>query len=461
MNRKLVFCIVAVWIISVLRMGVAFPNGGITVRSSVLGTGNPVFRDMPDVKLISEKLFMKLNYEYTDVKVNYILWNDSDEDYVDLDYGFPIDYAGRENSIDDRNEIRAQNIQFTLDGRPLEFKSTPEKVHNKEREVCRKWCFTNLSLPNHSFITLEVSYSVLNGYIEEGFSPLMLHDFEGKGAFLTYDFSPASHWGDGIIRDFYVEVDATDIRLSGKQEYHPYYELRYMREEEFGFSDDIIQKGIACEGLELKQEGNLFTYRARNFDLKKAAPLYLFHGYSPKLSTVLSKKVSPDKYKLSGFSETAQYPISHLSDMNLETAWVVPQGGIGESIEITLKEKKQILSGITIVNGYMKNEKTYTENNRLKKIRIQIKEKKKEEYSEGYDIDFPDTPYETIYFENLIHTLGWIDFFDYYSSEIHENYYQGDDQYDNYPESYKITILEVYPGTKYNDTCISELLLFD
>lgn len=427
-----------------------FGNGAIIISSPVMGTGDPVFVSMPDVQLISEKLQFKLNYEYTDVKVKYILWNNSDKDYKSLDYGFPMDYTELQDPNDFVDLWRypyLKDISFKLDGKPLDFTDRSEDILKEgERALCRKWHFTKISIPKRSFISLEVNYSVLNGYVQDGFPPLFL-DLDGYSGFLAYDFSPASHWGDGIIRDFYVEVDATEVSMSGMGLGGSYYFISGQEDVYEG----LEQKNFYNQAFDFEKQGNVYTYRTRNFDLKKAKPLYLSYSYCNELKNVLSKKINGDKYSVATSIETTKYPKSNLSDMNLETAWVAPNGGIGEWIEFTFKEKEFYSTGFTLVNGYIKNETMYKENNRIKKILIQVKNRQQEGYNEGIVMELEDIAYEPVFFENLVCHSYWIDAYSY------ANDYEEDLEK---VEKLKITILEVYPGTKYNDTCISEILLY-
>jgi len=435
-----------------------FGNGGITTYSSVIGTGNPTFIDMPDVKLISEKLYIEFDRAYSNIKVKYILWNDSDKDYTDLNYGFPIDYMVglRDGPPAEWKDSYLKYILFRANGDVLNHTNSPEALYNKEHAVYRKWHYTNISIKKHSFLTLEVEYSVMNGYVIDGHSPLLLADFEWAGSYLLYDFSPASHWGDGIIRDFYIQVDAGALALSGEYGYFPYYFPGEHHTDE-DYNTKVAENRVYSQSFDLKKEGNIYTYRARNFDLKNAKPLSICYGYAQDLEYVLSKKLNSDKYNVTVSTETAEYPKTNLTDMNLETAWIAPKGGINEWVEFTFKNQAGV-SGFTIVNGYMKSESTYYENNRIKEIQLDIKEKKKEK-ANTFTFTFEDSEYQPLYFENLIDRLDWIDFFDHVSDDAISIYNNTDSE--NYIEKVRITILDIYPGTKYNDSCISEILFFE
>lgn len=101
------------------------------------------------------------------------------------------------------------------------------------------------------------------------------------------------------------------------------------------------------------------------------------------------------------------------------------------------------------MGAYYKNEQTYSENNRIKTIKVEIKPLG-ENWVQAYQSDYlEDTPYRHFYFENMFDVGSYedlfiVDFFDITTNpEI---------------ERVRITIEDVYPGSKYNDTCVSEIL---
>jgi hypothetical protein len=62
-----------------------FGNGDPTTQLSALyASANPAPRDIVDVQVMSEKLYICPGY-YSEVRVEYVLWNNSDKDYIDLE----------------------------------------------------------------------------------------------------------------------------------------------------------------------------------------------------------------------------------------------------------------------------------------------------------------------------------------------------------------------------------------
>ncbi|OAB41695.1 discoidin domain-containing protein [Paenibacillus glacialis] len=117
------------------------------------------------------------------------------------------------------------------------------------------------------------------------------------------------------------------------------------------------------------------------------------------------------------------YDAANLVDGNPNTAWSegVAGDGIGESIMIDFGSVQR-LNGIELLNGLVKSNKLYKQNNKIKKMKL--------EFSDGQSLTL-DSYFLKNNFEKPIQS-----------------------------SSMKITILEVERGTKYRDTCISELRVF-
>lgn len=122
---------------------------------------------------------------------------------------------------------------------------------------------------------------------------------------------------------------------------------------------------------------------------------------------------------------TKPYHVREIMDNDLKTAWVEgkPDDGVGEWVEFTF-DPEIILERISLINGYTRSETLYQANNRVKKIRIS--------FDDGTYID----------------------------QELKDGELKP--QTITLPEPKQIrilrlTILETYKGSKYNDTCISEI----
>ncbi|MGE5604464.1 MAG: NADase-type glycan-binding domain-containing protein [Bacteroidota bacterium] len=126
------------------------------------------------------------------------------------------------------------------------------------------------------------------------------------------------------------------------------------------------------------------------------------------------------------FDSGKVYKAIYVMDKDLKTAWV-PTGreknGIGEWLDFKFYPG-QVIKSIQIINGYAKSEAIYQVNNRVKRFKLSFDngttlESELKDRQKGFQT-IPLTKPQRI-------------------------------------EYLRMTILEVYPGTKYHDTCISEV----
>lgn len=181
--------------------------------------------------------------------------------------------------------------------------------------------------------------------------------------------------------------------------------------------------------------GDIWQRNLKNNDEIKYSAVMNRIGYSLQPEQWLQTTTDLMKYKksvsvkkisassaLSAQGENT-YDAANLVDGNPNTAWSegVEGDGIGESIMIDFGSVQR-LNGIELLNGLVKSEKLYKQNNKIKKMKL--------EFSDGQSLIL-DSYFLKNYFDKPIQS-----------------------------SSMKITILEVERGTKYRDTCISELRVF-
>lgn len=127
---------------------------------------------------------------------------------------------------------------------------------------------------------------------------------------------------------------------------------------------------------------------------------------------------------------SSNYRASNIKDCNHETAWVegVKGYGIGEWIEFQDISADGTITGINILNGYVKSNKAWSENTRVKSLKVY----------------YNDRPLCILELQNSrsLQYFGIDDLLEGYTSHI---------------SKLRFEILEVYPGTKYKDTVISEI----
>jgi len=116
-------------------------------------------------------------------------------------------------------------------------------------------------------------------------------------------------------------------------------------------------------------------------------------------------------------------------DGDISTAWVEGMEGPGISESLTINLCRELeLSGIALIPGYAQSQEVFWGNNRLKKARL--------EFSDGSSFEQSFT--DQICMQDISLPDSFVGLKTRYV---------------------KITILEVYPGSRWDDTCISEVAL--
>ena len=217
-------------------------NGDPVIRfSSVTKSGNPIPLQVSEVRIVHEQLTFRPGIPYSTVEVKYTLQNRSDKAIKDLDYGFPVDFEGsfgrpvfEEDGISESLYERGwkddyvREVAFLLDGKPLEWHKADE-ILEKERQVLafeeeddwfvtipqqsRLWTYTRFDIAPRATVVLEVRYSFYHSQAispyQFGSSPLSRY-FTDRGT-ITYDMTPAKHWGDGKAGSIDIVLDASNL----------------------------------------------------------------------------------------------------------------------------------------------------------------------------------------------------------------------------------------------------------
>jgi len=141
-------------------------------------------------------------------------------------------------------------------------------------------------------------------------------------------------------------------------------------------------------------------------------------------------------YKVTASSElksksSISYSAESANDLSYETAWVegVEGSGIGEYLEYHFKNKSPKVTHIIVSNGYFKSDKAWRNNNRVKSLKVYVN----------------DLEYGVLQLKDSKTDQR----FKFYGFE-----YNSDGKTDLV---LKFEILEVYKGTKYDDTVVTEI----
>ena len=132
-------------------------------------------------------------------------------------------------------------------------------------------------------------------------------------------------------------------------------------------------------------------------------------------------------------NKSFDYVAGKVDDFDVSTAWVegVDGNGEGETIEFTFDSESLGFNEIHIINGYAKTQKAWEENSRVKKLKV---------YCNNTPIailNLEDSRTEQLFKVGMVEPKKRIK---------GKNWFV------------KFEILEVYPGTKYEDTAITEII---
>lgn len=168
---------------------------------------------------------------------------------------------------------------------------------------------------------------------------------------------------------------------------------------------------------------------------------------------------SSSELEMGIYSDFGKYASVNLSDNDGSTCWAEGSegNGINEYIYMTIPENTESLS---IKNGYQKNEEIYFANNRPKKVEFTLYASYEPsgfatETHTGFFISEPLSVTQAemqdrMNFQEIKTGINW--------SDIREKL-SFDNTFDKDRFILKIKILEIYPGEKWNDACISDINL--
>jgi hypothetical protein len=152
------------------------------------------------------------------------------------------------------------------------------------------------------------------------------------------------------------------------------------------------------------------------------------------------KVVSVDASSRLESQEGKTYEGSNLIDGDYNTAWVEGVNGVGEGESVTLHlQNPTEVYGVLIYNGYLASADLYEKNGKVSKVRV--------DFGNGVTLEEETPTYELYNSEDEVNTC---------------EYYIGRIELDTpvITDTITITILEAQAGTKYDDTCMSEVEVY-
>lgn len=411
--------------------------------TSLLKTGQIIFNNIDNFKIIEEDIKLKIDGDYTLVEIEYNILNIGEQ--TEVMYSFPIDISAYD--IEDYEEILNREIldfKITSNNDNLKYSITVPKKSEKidyieifdtdrtvKIDTARMFYNTALNFKKDELKSLKVQYKVKNQLLELVTTKSMLASHTER--LFYYDVTPAKGWGNGIVEKFKLSIDFTDvINKEGKAILLP-------------------QNGIWNK--------NNYLVEYENFNLNEAKDIVLSYNIDDYLDAEYFNKYGISENHITSISASStlepeekwNYEPENLIDHDYTSVWVEGKddNAIGEYIEIEIKDF--YIGYIGIINGHNFSEKTYNNNSRLLQVKLELELDPEGKFFRGGT----NNKIEKIV---KIRDLGW--------AKITKNNFVGKVQelYDfgDFPaatQKVRIYIDKVKNGDVYQDLCISEIII--
>lgn len=434
-------------LILIAGSNLAYCNGGSIAKGGFLNECNTItLLNEKNFSLESEDLTLHVEEDYVFVTAIYLIKNRATKKKIQ--YGFAVDYRNRPNSdIYDWENDYITNFKILNNGVELKYHHKDEKnikidsIHynlydtgEETDTISRRWFISELDFDEQECKQLIVSYRVKTNFADWPFLSAYSANYRStpdSDRRFSYYLKPSGFWGNGKVGVFRLTITFDNID-------------KY---------ENLIIKGI--KGL--KKSENSYVLETTNFDLLDNTHLKLSYNYKKweesKNSWKFINSTLIDSYKYS--NQHPKYPASNLFDKDKSTTWVPTNTDENNWIEITFK-KHVVLFGVGILNGYTKDNQVYENNNIVTKAKVIVytnvgertdsivKTINLQRKSLNNDYTFYFTGIEDILIGELYGDVEGDNISDYMSSA----------------KSLRIEFLETDKGIKFDDTCISELMLY-
>lgn len=386
-----------------------------------LGTGNFRAFGTHQVELVKELLNIELYSDTVQVSVEYIFHNTGEA--VTVKAGFPslagTIYDDQKNQNPESLEIYNYQIKENGQELPYDYESGGKVTWTKiwdpdemaETYPSIYWLVSTVDFKKDESKTILITYNSNYERYSEGVSD----DTDYGSQNFYYFLSTGAAW-KGPIQSGTVTIDPVAVNPE--------------------------QLSIKPNGR-FKKDGRLYTWSFSNLkpSLEDNISIDLNNDYSVKTFylenggmvqyLVDGKKYYFDfkNYKVAASStlQGGSYGAQNVLDDDPATAWIegAKGDGVGESLLLTLNKPTKV-SQVGIMGGYGKSKNIYFANNRVAELKVVI--------NDSYTIT--RSLYDAM-------TLQFLDVGNY-SKEV---------------KTIKLMITKIYKGTKYDDTCISEIVI--
>jgi hypothetical protein len=421
-----------------------FANGGGYI-AGVKSTGpfRPV--NVENVEMVSEKLNIELQGKSALVSIVYELKNPGKA--VTVEMGFPCSVAMKVDRDDNGKVIKTpplpqlEGFSLTADGAAV--KSELMKDHAKlpgdapenkvdewySERIVTGWQVVKVPFAAGQTRTVAVKYR--NPYFSQVDS--MSNKVDTSAPSMRYLFSAAGLWS-GPIKSGEVTVRATGVDPDVVSLSHAKRFKRTGNVWKWSFTDfePTLQDDLEIiagehefsQWTESETGGITYIMRGKSRDLNELEKSGRWFFHSKEYTATASSTLRPDG--------PHTYGPENLNDNQRESTWAegAEGDGVGESLTLTMNQPQKV-TRLFIHNGYP-DKALFFQNNRVKKLAVSVNG------GEPFMAELEDGRMTSQMAEEILDDTSWI----------------------NLPkstgpvETVKLTIKEVYRGTKFQDTCI-------
>jgi hypothetical protein len=355
--------IILILILSFQTLSLVFANGGPIDVSYFKKTGNIRLLQKADISLLKEDLRIKIVHDTTFIEVTYLLKNNGNSQTVY--YGFPVDlydtarWDGQWTA--GKGYERIKYFDAFVDGKPKKhshweqsnaYNSNIYRYNSLENiPVHRHWHQINLDFEKDSIQELVIKYAVENRKID-GFGGFSVLPYSTERNFV-YDLFPSSSWSDGIVQDFSVTLDVSDLKKS-----------RY------------TYKVKGLDNLKLDSDSiGIYNLTTQNFDLKQRSFISVEYQNQDMINGHYLPNRVGKKQKIISIVSSAPNA-TYLIDNDLSTVW---RGKEGDWIivQFPIRSEKDAdydlpinPRSVFIMNGDYSSEENFMASPKIKTLQI-------------------------------------------------------------------------------------------
>lgn len=392
-------------------------RGGVERAGDVLGfepsaTGN--------IRILDEKLTVVLGSLEADVEVRYLMRNETVK-ATTVRFGFPVEelfdnknFGNSAQPSDTRKDLRyCKDYQIAAGGKALKVKWQAEDKNGADARLkgIAGWLVSELTFKGGEEIPVLIHFRSIYPHSAYGTSG----DFSRSAALFRYRLSSAACWA-GTVGSGHIVLKPAGIDPRELKVIKPVNRFR-KQGDSWVWDFENLEPTLA-DDLEIEAEPAVTSHYAGEH---AESEYYESNGEWYIITSNYKAKASSVKVPEGDIS----YAVTNLNDGSSNKAWCEgrPGPGVGEWLELRPAVAKPLRS-LILLPGYQESEELFRANARPKRVKVVLNDE------QTFTVDVPDKRAEC-----CIPVRG-------YAKPVRVA---------------KLIFEEVWPGSKFEDLCVSEV----